>query len=136
MVRFKRLCISSFQHNRSSYSKSQAGEVFGDDDYTMVENTVLVSHDGIITKKFPNTSSSKYTDFTIQKISDTPTLSKNEIIGCSFTRESLRITNFQRKLQMLSQICGEQPPKVDMNQLSDECLFMQLHGVRIPVNQM
>ena len=31
---------------------------------TMVENIVLVSHDSIITEKFPDTSSSKHTDFT------------------------------------------------------------------------
>ena len=35
--------------------------LFGDHDYPMVENTVLVSHDSIITEKFPDTSSSKYT---------------------------------------------------------------------------
>ena len=63
MVRIEILCISSFQPNRSSYSKSQEGEVFGDHDYTMVENTVLVSHDGIITEKFPDTSSIKHTDW-------------------------------------------------------------------------
>ena len=61
MVTIELLCISSFQHNRSIYSNSQTGEVFGDHDYIMVENTVLVSHDGILTEKFLNTS-------TIQKL--------------------------------------------------------------------
>ena len=35
--------------------------LFGDHDYTVVENTGLVSHDGTISEKFPDTSSSKYT---------------------------------------------------------------------------
>ena len=96
MVRIEFLCISSFQPNRSSHSKSQEGEVFGDHDYTMVENTVLVSHDGIITEKFPDTSSSKHTDFTIQKISKTPTLSENKIISGSLIRESFGNTNLPR----------------------------------------
>ena len=56
MVRIELLYISSSQPNRSSYSKSQAGEALGDHDYTIVENTALVSHDGIITEKFPDTS--------------------------------------------------------------------------------
>ena len=47
----------------------------------MVEDTVLVSHDGTITEKFPDTSSLKHTDFTIQKIRKTPTLSENETIS-------------------------------------------------------
>ena len=98
MVRIELLCISSFQHNRSSYSKSQAGEVFGDHDYTMVKNTALVSHDGIITKKFSSTSSSKHTDFAIQKISDTPTLSENEIISRSFIKERFRNTNLPKEI--------------------------------------
>ena len=68
MVRIEFLCISSFQPNRSSHSKSQEGEVFGDHDYTMVENTVFVSNDGIITEKFPDTSSSKHPEFAILAI--------------------------------------------------------------------
>ena len=98
MIRIEFLCISSFQPYRSSYSKSQAGGVFGDHDYTMVKNTVLVSHDGIITEKFPDSYSSKYTDFTIQKISKTPTLSENEIISCSLIRESFGNTNLLREI--------------------------------------
>ena len=64
----------------------------------MVENTVLNSHDGIITEKFLDTSSSKYTDFTIQKISKTPTLSENEIISRSLIRESFGNTNLPREM--------------------------------------
>ena len=97
MVRIEILCISSFQPNRSSYSKSQ-GEVFRDHDYTMVENAVLVSHDGIITEKFPDTSSSKHTEFTIQKISKTPALSENETISGSLIRESFGNTNLPREI--------------------------------------
>ena len=98
MVRIEFLCISSFQPNRSSHSKSQEGGVFGDHDYTMVENTVLVSHDGIITEKFPDTSSSKHTEFTIQKISKTPALSENETISGSLIRESFGNTNLPREI--------------------------------------
>ena len=64
----------------------------------MVENTVLVFHDGIITDKFPDTSSSKYTDLTIQKISKTPTLSENEIINRSLIRESFGNSNLPREI--------------------------------------
>ena len=103
MVRNEFLWISSFQPNRSSYSKSHVGEVFGDHDYTMLENTVLGSHDVLleifpITEKFPDTSSSKYTDFTIQKISKTPILSENEIISRPLMRESFGKTNLPREI--------------------------------------
>ena len=64
----------------------------------MVENTVLVSHDGIITETFSDTSSSKHTDFTIQKISKTPTLSENETISGSLIRESSGNTNLPREI--------------------------------------
>ena len=67
--------------------------MFRGHDYTMLENTVLVSHDGIITEKFPDTSSSKHIGFTIQKISKTPTLSENKIINGSLIRESFGNTN-------------------------------------------
>ena len=60
----------------------------------MVENTVVVFHEGILTEKFPNTSCSKYTDFTIQKISETLTLSKNEIISRPFIKERFQNTTF------------------------------------------
>ena len=60
--------------------------------------TVLVSHDGIITEKFPDTSFSNHTDFTIQKIRKTPTLSINEIIRYSLIRENSRSTNISREI--------------------------------------
>ena len=93
MVRVEFLCISTFQPKRISYSKSQEREVVEDHDYTMVKYTDLVSHDGIITENFSNTSSSKDTDFNIQKISKTPTLSENEIISGSVISKSFRDTN-------------------------------------------
>ena len=93
MVKVEFLCISTFQPKRISYSKSQEGEVVEDYDYTMVKYTDLVSHDGIITKNFSNTSSSKDTDLNIQKISKTPTLSENEIICGSLISRSFRNTN-------------------------------------------
>ena len=70
--------------------------MFRDHDYTMVENTVLGSHDG--TEKFPDTSPFKHTDFTIQKISKTPTLLENEIIWHSLIKESFGNTNFPREI--------------------------------------
>ena len=91
-------CLSSFQPNRSSCSKSQTGEVFGYHDYTMQEDTVLVSHNGIITEKFHDTFSSRYTDFTIQKISKIPILSENEVMSRSHIRKSFRNTNVPRKI--------------------------------------
>ena len=106
--------------------------MFGTHDYSMVENTVLLSHNGIITEKFCNTSSSKYTDLTIQDISKTPTLSENEIISRLLIKESFGNTNLPRELQMFLQICGEQPPKVITNQFSRNGLFMEFHGTRIP----
>ena len=64
-----------------------------DHNYTMLENTVSVSHDGAITEKFPDTFSAKNTDFIIQKISKAPTLSEHEIISGSLIRESFGNTN-------------------------------------------
>ena len=64
-----------------------------DHNYTMVENAVSVSHDGAITEKFSDTSSSKNTDFIIQKINKAPTLSEHEIISGSFIRKSFGNTN-------------------------------------------
>ena len=84
---------------------------------------------------------SKYSDsricaFTIQKVSKTPTLSKNEIISRSLIRKASETQPFQEKLQMLSQIRGEQPPEVGMNQSSSDGLFLQFQETRIPVLQM
>ena len=93
MVRVEFLCISSFQPKRISYSKSQEWEVVEDHDYTTVKYTDLVFHDGIITENFSSTSSSKNTDFNIQKISKTPTLSENEIISGSLISKIFRNTN-------------------------------------------
>ena len=56
---------------------------------------ILISYHGIITENFPDTSSSKYTDCTIQKISEKSTLSENEIISLSFLRKSFGNTNLQ-----------------------------------------
>ena len=99
MVRTEFLCISSsFHPNRSSYNKSQIGQVFRDHEYTMVENTFLVFHDGIITEKFSDTSSSKHINFTIQKISKVLTLSENEIISRSLIRKLFRNINFPREI--------------------------------------
>ena len=59
---------------------------------------ILVSYDGIITKKFPDTSSSEYSNFTIQKTSKTPILSKNETNSPSLIKENFWITNLPRKI--------------------------------------
>ena len=64
-----------------------------DHDYTTVKYIDLVFHDGIITENFSSTSSSKNTDFNIQKISKTPTLSENEIISGSLISKIFRNTN-------------------------------------------
>ena len=73
MVRTEALFMSCFQPNRSSYSKIQAATVFVDHDYTMVENTVLVS---VITDEFSDTTPPPLINFTIQKISTTLTAFK------------------------------------------------------------
>ena len=90
------------QPNRSSYGKSQAREVFRHHDYTMVENTVLVSHDGIITEKLPDISFSKYTDFNIQKISKTLTLSEKEIISHPLIRKRFGNTDLPREINLVN----------------------------------
>ena len=90
----------------------------------------------VITEKFPDTSSSKYTDFTIQKISKTPTYSKMKLLAVHLSGKASETQTFQEKLQMLSQIRGEQPPEVVTNQFSGNGLFMQLQGTRIPVLQI
>ena len=40
---------------------------------------------------------------------------------------------FHKKLQMFSQICGEQPPEVGTNQFSGNGFYMQVQGTWIPV---
>ena len=70
--------------------------MFRNHDYTMVENTVLVSDDG--TEKFPDTSPFKHTGFTTHKISKTPTLFENEIIWHSLIKESFGNTNLPREI--------------------------------------
>ena len=57
-----------------------------DHDYAMLEDTVLISHNCIITEKFPEIS--EYTDFSGQKISETSPLFEYEIISRSLIRES------------------------------------------------
>ena len=93
----------------------------------------MVYHNGIITEKFPDTSSSKHTDFTIQKISKTPTLPENEIVAVHLSGKASETQSFQEKLQMLSQIREEQPPEVGTNQFTGDGLFMQVQGTWILV---
>ena len=117
MVRIEVLCISSFQHNRSSYSKSQAGEVFRDHDYTILLPPNILT--------LPSKRSATQ-----------PLYLKMKSLAVHLSRKASEIQTFQRKLQMLSQIRGEQPPEVDTNQFSGDGLFMQLQGTRIPILQM
>ena len=53
-------------------------------DYSLVEHTVLVSNDGLISPGFPCNSSAKHPSVTIQSRSATSTLSENETAGSSF----------------------------------------------------
>ena len=64
-----------------------------DHDYTMVENASLVSHDGVITNKLPCATPTKLLNFTIEQISVTPIVPKNETVGHSVIREAFRNTN-------------------------------------------
>ena len=136
MVRIEFLCISSFQPNRSNNSKSQEGEVFGDHDYTMVENTVLVSHDGIITEKFPDTFPPNILTLPSKRSAKHPLYSKMKLLAVHLSGKASETQTFQEKLRMLSQIRGEQPPEVGTNQFSGDGLFMQVQGTRIPILQM
>ena len=90
----------------------------------MVEDTVLVSQNGVITEKFPDTSSSKYTDFTIQKISKTPTLFENEIISRSLIKESFRNTNLPREITDVIADSWRTTTRSRYDQFSGNHLFM------------
>ena len=70
----------------------------------------MVSHDGIITENFHDTSSSKHTDFIIQRSEKHPLYSKMKLLAVHLKASETQ--TFQEKLQMILQIPGEQPPEV------------------------
>ena len=159
MLKIEPLCISSFQSNRSSCSKIQTEAVFGDHNYTLVENTVLVCHDGAITKNIrillPSnirggsraTATSKMELFVIivngwkpltiiikRSILDVtaaldsplnilslpskrsekhPPYLKMKLFIVHLSGKTFETESFQDKLQILSQIRGEQSHEVD-----------------------
>ena len=59
-----------------------------------------------------------------------------KLLAIHLSGKASETQTFQGKLQMLSQIDGEQPLEVDTNQFSGDGLFMQLQGTRISVLQM
>ena len=59
-----------------------------------------------------------------------------KLLAVHLSSKASKTQTFQRKLQMLLQIPGEQPPEVDTNQFSGDGLFMQLQGTRMPALQM
>ena len=65
-----------------------------------------------------------------------PLYPKMKLLAIHLSGKASGTQTFQEKLQMLSQIHGEQPPEVDTNQFSDDGLFMQLQGTWILVLQM
>ena len=65
-----------------------------------------------------------------------PLYLKMKLLVVHLSGKASETKTFQEKLQMLSQIRGEQPPKVNANQFSGDGLFMQLWGTQIPVLKM
>ena len=63
-----------------------------------------------------------------------PLYSKMKLLAVHLSGKASETQTFQEKLQMLSQIRGEQPPKVV--EFSGDGLFMQVQGTRIPILQM
>ena len=59
-----------------------------------------------------------------------------KLLAIYLSRKALKIQTSQEKLQMFLQICGQQPPKVIMNQFSGNGLFMEFHETRIPALEM
>ena len=55
-----------------------------------------------------------------------------KLLAVYLSRKASETQTFEEKLQMLLQICGEQPPLVRTNQFSGNGLFMEFHGTRIP----
>ena len=65
-----------------------------------------------------------------------PLYPKMKLLAVYLSRKASETQTFEEKLQMLLQICGEQPPLVRTNQFSGNGLFMEFHGTRIPVLHM
>ena len=65
-----------------------------------------------------------------------PFYPKMKLLAVHLSGKAPETQIFQEKLQMLSQIRGEQPPEVGTNQFSGNGLFMHVQGTRIPVLQM
>ena len=82
------------------------------------------------------TSPAKNTDFSIKKISTAHTVSNNQTVDHSFIGDALQNTKLSSEVTEISHICTEQPHKIDMNQFSDNDLFMPHHGTRIFILQM
>ena len=59
-----------------------------------------------------------------------------KLLAVHSSGKALETQTFHKKLQMLSQICGEQPPEVGTNQFSGDGLYMQVQGTRISVLQI
>ena len=57
-----------------------------------------------------------------------------KLLAVHLSGKASETQTFQEKLPMLSQIRGEQPPKVV--EFSGDGLFMQVQGTRIPILQM
>ena len=77
------------------------------------------------------------TDFTIQKISKTPTLSENEIISSSLIRESFRNKNLPREIRdVITDSWRTTTQSQYESVLSSHDLFMKVQGTEIPVLQM
>ena len=137
MARNEFLCISSIQSNRSSYSKIQEGEVFGDHDYNMVIITqfwfpMMVS----LLKNFPILLPPNILTLPSKRSAKHPIYPKMKLLAVHSSGKASETQTFQEKLQMLSQIRGEQPFEVGANQFSGDGVFMQVEGAWIPVLQM
>ena len=126
-----------------SNSKGLRVAVFGDHDYIMVENIVLISHDCIITEEFPDTSPSEYTEFTIQNINTTFAISQNETISYSLIRQTFRNTthpraityiivenNYMKSIRILGQwFVYSKSPNTDSYTPDENNLLSFMHGM-------
>ena len=81
----------------------------------MVGDTVLVSHDGIITEKFSDTSSWNILTLPFKRSGKHPLYPKMKLLAVYLSGKALETQIFQEKLQMLSQIRAEQLPEVSTN---------------------
>ena len=102
----------------------------------MVGDTVLVSNHGASSPRFPNSTSSKCFDTTVQQGTTTFLAFENETAGSLFIREPFRYTEIPSEIIKLSWKHSDHQRHPDMSQCLNDGTGMQYQGIKIPILQM